>query len=77
MAAIGRHGSHVACFHDDPGERLPCVFMRAIPIDGIAHLKEPLNPVVGMQDRKNVFFCCRTHVAVLDHTGERGIPSHL
>ncbi|MPM50858.1 hypothetical protein SDC9_97604 [bioreactor metagenome] len=77
MAAISGHGGDVARLHDHAGQRLAGVLVGAVPLDLVAHLKEPFHAVVGVQNGQDVLFSRRAHVAVLDHAGERRIPRDL
>ena len=74
MADVGRHGRHVARFHDHLCTRIAGAAVFDVPDDFVAGLDEPLHAIVTVNDRENVFLRGRAHQTVLYRRAHRGIP---
>src|SRR5664280_137910 len=74
---VGRHCCNIARLHGDLGTRCTGLAVLDIPDDLVTELYEPFDPVVAVDDRKDVLLGSGAEETVLADADDAGVPGHI
>ena len=77
VADVGRHRGHVAGLHQDAGARPAGLAVADVPFDLVGELDKPLDPIVPVDDGKDVFLGGRAIQRFAADRGDRRIPGDI